>query len=299
MLRFAKEQGWIEENPFPRGVALGPAVPLYKDDRIMTREEEGRLHAACSGKFAYLLPALIYVADAPAYLRDFLKLRWADVDFEGGLIPGHRGLVEMTPRLSEAIRSLRGLSRSRPDSPVVSRSVDQCNYDFEKVRAAAGVGGLKWTDIRRTGAWRLERTGKDTRQIAARLGMTHLDNVAALLRVNPDAAKLEAALPGFDQFVLSLFGGSVNGKGQVETRAPRLDRQKFLARVRKFIVEVWREKRPSTPDKITREDVAKKFAARGRRPTTGAGVRDNLSRCDVKVDWKVFVWDVLREAGKL
>lgn len=224
MLRFAKERGWVEVNPLLRGVALGPAVPLYKDDRIITREEEMRLHAACEGKFSYLLPVLIYVADAPAYLRDFLKLRWADVDFENNLIPGHRGLVGMTARLSETMQSLRG-SGYRAESPVISRTVDQCNYDFEKVRAAANVEGLRWTDIRRTGAWRMERAGQDARQIAARLGMSHLDNVAELLRVDPVRAKQETDLPDFEQFALALFGGAMTGNAQKKGGKERRQRK--------------------------------------------------------------------------
>ena len=222
LLRFAKEEGWIKSNPLPNGVALGPAIPLYKGDRILSLEEEKWLHAACEGQLAYLLAVSVYMADAPGHLRDFLKLRWADVNFEKGLIPGHKSLVQMTPRLSEAMRLLRAHSAPKPESLVVTRSLDRCREDLRKAFAAAGLVGLKLTDIRRTGAWRLHEAHWPFTEIAARLGMTHLDNVCELLKVNEAAAQQEAGSPLFQEFISKQIGYIQNGNGQKNGGAEKL-----------------------------------------------------------------------------
>jgi len=93
-----------------------------------------------------------------------------------------------------------------------------------------------------------------------------------------------------------------NGSAHTEQRAPRFDREQFVVRVRKFIVEVWREKGMKSPDKIYRKDVAQKFSLRGWKPTTGAGVWANLEACDELVDvsegWTAFVLSVVRDASE-
>lgn len=66
------------------------------------------------------------------------------------------------------------------------------------MRAAAGVEGLTWPDVRRTGVVRFGQTvDNDVMKVAARVGMTHLDNVRGLLNVNPAAAAQEISSPAF------------------------------------------------------------------------------------------------------
>ncbi|HEV7889452.1 MAG TPA: hypothetical protein VGP08_02380 [Pyrinomonadaceae bacterium] len=233
MFGFAFAQGWVAKNPFPKGVRPGPAPPTYSSDRIMMAAEEQRLHAACLDSFSYLLPILLFVADVPAHMRDFLRLRWRDVDLSAGVATvcafnskqRVTRAVQMTPRLRAALAALAGRPKPTPDSPLVAYSVDRCNYDFEKVRVSAGVDGLTWTDVRRTGAWRLERAGKDARDIAARAGIT-LRNIDELLRVNADAAEREARSPLLLKLLAEQFGSQTqaqNGNDNKSAEAPKRD----------------------------------------------------------------------------
>lgn len=87
-----------------------------------------------------------------------------------------------------------------------------------------------------------------------------------------------------------------NGEVHVERRRPRFDRQQFINQLDKFIVDAWQETQPKIP---SREDVAKRFALKGVKPTTGAGVKGRLVVCEVGDDWDVYVRKVLKRKGLL
>lgn len=275
MLGFAKEHGWLEDNPLPKGVALAPPCPQYKSDRILTLEEEVRLHEACIGKLSYLRAVLIYVADAPAYLRDFLKLRWIDVDFENGLIAGRRGFVEMTPRLTGAMHSLWEQSDRYVDNKVILRAIDGCNEDFSKVRVAAGIEGLQIGDIRRTGAWRLQQAGRRLEQIAAALGISHLDNVSTMLQfINPAMAQQEINSLQFQQFIRAQFIGSQNDQKNRSTLGAEKKRGgsrnvKWTAISRAELLRCYEEllSKIKKMDETLSDDVKEKLKLRGNKPS--------------------------------
>lgn len=158
---------------------------------------------------------LIYVADVPTYFRDILKQRWADVDFANNRITvrafnkktrkAQPREVLMTPRLSDELRRLWGTSDRNLESAIISRAVDGCNEDFDKVRTKAGVEGLMWPDIRRIGAWRWQQALKDAVQVAARLGMS-LNHAVPLLRVDHAAAEQEISSQNFKKFLEKQLG---------------------------------------------------------------------------------------------
>lgn len=246
MLNFAKEHGWVKVSIFQRGTSVTPDRPTFRSNRIMTIEEEQRLLAACVGEFSYLRASLIYMADIPAYQLDYLRLLWRDVDFENRLIVGRRGFVEMTPRLFEAMRALWESSEHHPRSRIVSRSKHQHNKDFYKVRAAAGIQGLRLSDIRRTGAWRMKKAGRQIEQIAAALGISHLDHVREFLAINHPTALEEEASPRFKEFLSEQFGIVVNGNGPGEKKLAR--RARKLLEVVNAIIAVWGDvKNPNLP----------------------------------------------------
>jgi integrase len=261
MFGFAYREGWIIENPFSKGRRLNAPPPHYKPERIMTVSEEEGLHAACSDNFAYLLPVLIYVADVPAYLRDFLKLKWSDVDFGASTIRGHKSLVEMTARLRAVMMVLWDSSDRRLGSSIISRSVDSCNYDLEKVRKALGIDGLTWTDIRRTGALRLREARIPIDRIAERLGVA-IRNLPQFLAVNSDAARQEIESLSFKKLSNGLFGELVNGDGQRNgsgnvPHREREDRDKWLFEAVDKIATRWVTERDKEKDndKISRSRV--------------------------------------------
>lgn len=86
------------------------------------------------------------------------------------------------------------------------------------------------------------------------------------------------------------------GNGQTAQSSLRLDREKFLKRLRKFTVKAFEKTKPKTP---SRTAVANEFAERGLRPTTGPGVRDDMNRSGVTEHWNVWVVATLKDAHKL
>lgn len=212
MLTCAVSLGWLKANPL-RGVTLARVRPDYHSYRIMTFGEEERLHAACVRELADLLPFLLYVADAPAYLSDYEKLTWGDVDFGSNLIPGRRGLLGMTPRLAAAMRALREASDGRPGAKIASRTRWQLDKAFRRVCAAAGVAGLRLDDIRRAGAWRLYESGMSVEHLAPRLGVG-VPQAIRLLQVDRELAERERNSPSFIAFMREQLGVSLDGNGK-------------------------------------------------------------------------------------
>jgi integrase len=257
MLAFTKEQGWIKANPFPKGTPLTPSQPMYSSDYLMTVDEEDRLLAACVGDLAHLRASLIYMADVPAYQLTSLRLHWSDVDFDNRRIVGNQVLVEMTPRLFDAMEALRKSSDSQDSDLIFTRSKFQHNRAFHKACQRAGISGLRLSDIRRTGAWRIYQVVKSEKLVALRLGMTHLDNVSVLLNVNPTIAEQEANSPRFQQFIGEQFGVAQNGNGQqnIKSRPAHRhqdDRDQWLLEIINKMATRYRAERRAEDDEAAR-----------------------------------------------
>src|SRR5262249_16725352 len=64
VLNFARRRGWLVRNPFELGEPIISMASERKRDRILTREEEARLLAACETKArAHVRPILIAALD--------------------------------------------------------------------------------------------------------------------------------------------------------------------------------------------------------------------------------------------
>jgi integrase len=214
MFRHAVLSGWIPSNPLKNRKAR--VFRQYRDDRIMTFDEERRLRAACVGELADLIPVLTYIADAPASLSDYMRLRLGDIDFHNNLIPGKRGLVDMTPRLREAMISLCGHLGELPEDKLTSHTRDELSHAFYRACAQAGVKGLRMDTLRRTGGWRLRAAGYDYDYLSYRLGIG-LSQVPKFLEVDRQLVAAELASSDSQTFMRKQFGRSAqarNGSGQ-------------------------------------------------------------------------------------
>jgi integrase len=199
VFNYAKEQRWIKESQFPKRAALTSHRPPLAARRLVRVEEEKRLLAACTGKFAHLREVLIYLIDTGAYDQDRKKLLWANVDLKRKLVKGRHGSsAKMTPRLYEAMRSLWERSDHAPAGPVWTGP--RLKTDFQKVCAVAGIDGLRLNDLRHTAAWRMSQAGMRIEQIAATMGILDLNYVRQYLDVNPETAQQEADCPAFKAF---------------------------------------------------------------------------------------------------
>jgi hypothetical protein len=86
MLNVALHKKWIRENPFQSGDSLISSADETKRMRILTRDEESRLLAACAGPRAHLRPIVIMAIDTAMRKGEILKLCWRDVQITLGII---------------------------------------------------------------------------------------------------------------------------------------------------------------------------------------------------------------------
>lgn len=97
ILNFAKRQGWLERSPFEMGSPVIRHGDEPKRDRILSRDEETKLLAACVGPRAHLRPMLVFLLDTGCRKGEMLSLQWRDIDLESGL-------VNIRPEVTKSLR---------------------------------------------------------------------------------------------------------------------------------------------------------------------------------------------------
>lgn len=159
LLNVAVEQGWIDVNPFSRGKGLIADSHETERTTVLSREEEERLIAACSGPRAHIRPIVIFALDTAARKGEIEAVKWFDVNFDARSIRVKNKtrnvettrLVPMPARLQNVLSELKQTSR-KPNSFVFNVG------DFKKAWAgatkAAKLDGLHFHDLRHTGITR-------------------------------------------------------------------------------------------------------------------------------------------------
>ena len=170
MMNVAQREGWILRSPFSAGDSLISLADENKRERILTREEELRLLAACeTGQRAHLKAILICALDTGMRQGEIFSLRWRDVDFEKGLLTIQafhtktmkERQVAITTRLALELERLKA---SAPENPqgLVFGIVDNVKRSFTAARGDAGLNDVRFHDLRHTAAthpkWSTEST---------------------------------------------------------------------------------------------------------------------------------------------
>lgn len=146
-----------------RYLDYAPKVPMYRpgteEGRALTPEELERL---CKELPKHLELAARFAVHSLLRMRAMLKLTWDRVDLKSGQawVPRRHQKAQRTfglPLSTEAIRVLKELRALNPDGQHVfqwkGRPIDDCNtLAFQKAVERAGVGPLRWHDLRHTGA---------------------------------------------------------------------------------------------------------------------------------------------------
>jgi integrase len=166
VLNFAKRKGWIIRNPFELGEPLISSSLERKRNRILSRDEEAKLLAACEiQQRRHLRPIIIAALDTGLRKGELLKLKWFDVDLLNGLIrlratttkTEQPRTVGMTARLRTELEQLWEKSPGKADMLVFG-----IKADFKRAFAGAcedaEITDLRFHDLRHVATTRLVGT---------------------------------------------------------------------------------------------------------------------------------------------
>lgn len=198
MLNIALREGWILRNPFTAGDCLISSADEKKRERILTREEEERLLAACTGRRAHLKPLIICALDTGMRQGELLKLKWSDIDFAERLITVRafntktmsERQVAMTARVEREIWQL--YQEATNLDALVFGIMDNVKKSFSSVRKTAGLPDVRFHDLRHTAATRLVAKHISLPEVGRILGHTQPITTYRYTNANKDTARRAA-----------------------------------------------------------------------------------------------------------
>jgi integrase len=209
IFNIALSNGWIKQNPFEKGDALIRPGDEKRRQRIITREEETRLLAACSGRRAHLRPLVVCALDTGMRKGEILKLVPSDLDFENRVITV-RALntktmrerqVAMTDRLA---KELLDIIDNLPAEEGLALFGIRCDFKkaYDSARNAAGLGDVRFHDLRHTHATRLVASHIPLSEVGLALGHTQANTTFRYVNANIESARrVAAALAEFNSSV--------------------------------------------------------------------------------------------------
>jgi integrase len=198
LFNVAFRQAWLLRNPFTNGEPLTTPSGEKHRERIITREEEARLLAACETKERRHLRAIIICAlDTGMRQGEIFKLTWGDVDLDRRAIhvrafntkTMRARQVAMTSRLHAEVFMLRP-AEANAEARVFGIT-DNVKRSFDRVRQLAGLDGVRFHDLRHTAATRLTRGHLSLPEVGRILG--HTQPRTTYRYVNADDATMKRA----------------------------------------------------------------------------------------------------------
>jgi len=200
VLNIAVRNGWLLRNPIMASSSLITPGDEKPRERIITREEEERLLAACIGLRAHLLPIIIAALHTGMRRGEILKLKWSDVDFDNRIITirafntktMRERQVAMTRRLAQTLEELFELSLKGPED-LVFGITDNFKNAFNSARKLAGLSDVRFHDLRHTHATRLVAAHLPLSEVGRVLGHTQVNTTYRYVNANVETARRAAA----------------------------------------------------------------------------------------------------------
>lgn len=201
MLNVAQREGWILRSPFAAGDSLISLADENKRERILTRDEEVKLLAACeTPQRAHLKAILICALDTGMRQGEIFSLRWRDVDLEERLLniqafhtkTMKERQVAMTTRLAIELERLKASAPDDRDG-LVFGILDNVKRSFTAARSKAGLKDLRFHDLRHTAATRLVGAHIPLSEVGRVLGHTQANTTYRYVNANVETAKRAAA----------------------------------------------------------------------------------------------------------
>lgn len=202
MLNVAKKNKWIIENPFSQADSIISLADERTRERIVTREEEARLIAACDHpRRTHLKPIIICAIDTGMRRGEILALCWRNVDFENEVITVaefhtktlRERHVSMTIRLRLELELLYKNAPHHPEERVFGIAKD-VKRSFDSARRAAGLADLRFHDLRHTAATRLVQGHAPLQEVGRILGHTQASTTYRYVNSNIETARRAAAI---------------------------------------------------------------------------------------------------------
>lgn len=164
LFKVAIEQGWLDKDPFERGGSLIVESHETERTRILTRDEETKLLAACDKWRKHLIPLIITAIETGMRRGELQRLKWKDVDLTGRVIRVEAlntktlksRLVPITAKLKTTLAQLRQ-NQLRPNSPVFGG--EDFKRAFNTAVRLAKLKDLNFHDLRHTAITRMLEDG--------------------------------------------------------------------------------------------------------------------------------------------
>ena len=209
----AVANGWLLRNPFVAGNSLINPGDEKQRERILTRDEEEKLLAVCTGARAHLRPVIVMAIDTGMRRGEMFKLKWSDIDLENGIInilafntkTMRQRQVAITSRLAQELKALWESSTLNPDDLVFG--VANVKKSFSHARTIAGLSDVRFHDLRHTHATRLVSGHIPLSEVGRVLGHTQANTTYRYVNANVETAKRAAAV--LDEFNKTAVEGDI------------------------------------------------------------------------------------------
>ncbi len=214
VMRFAVQNGWLHRSPFELGAPLISLGDEVKRERVLTFAEEERFLAACeasrvveyerngktikanvSGGRELMRSLFLTAVDTGMRKGELLKLTWADVDLEAGVITV-TALSSKTARprtigITDRVRfELVGLARDpRTRSSESVFPVSDFKRSFAAICREAEIGDLRFHDLRHTAITRMVNAGLPAAEVMKISGHTQWSTFARYVNPTTDTVR--------------------------------------------------------------------------------------------------------------
>ena len=201
LLNIAEREGWILRNPMRSGDPLISVADERKRERILTRDEELRLLAACDNRYQrHLRPILICALDTGMRRGEILGLKWSDVDFDDRVLTIRafntktmkERQVSLTTRLAIELEKLWDSSPKLKDQ-LVFGFTNNVKKSFTSVRTKASLHDIRFHDLRHTAATRLVAAHLPLPEVGRVLGHTQANTTYRYVNANIETTRRAAA----------------------------------------------------------------------------------------------------------
>lgn len=196
IMKFSKQQGWIQFSPFEMGKPLISMADEVRRERILTNEEEIRLLSVCNKRRSHLKPLIITALDTAMRRGELIKLTWDSVNFAASTInivalntkTARARMVGMTDRV---IKELQILWEQSPKdlSGLVFGIKDNFKKSFASACKEAEIKNFHFHDARHHSITKMINLGIAPMEIMKISGHTQISTFARY--INPDTSSIQ------------------------------------------------------------------------------------------------------------